>query len=74
MKNKIALLAFLLASQIYGQDKKQNYSFSLDEALSFALSNNRTAVKAGRDIEIAQQKKRETKNQPKIKKSKTKIV
>jgi len=39
---------------------KQSYSFSLEQAISHALANNYTAKNAGRDIEIAKQKKWET--------------
>ncbi len=39
---------------------KQSYTFSLEEAVSHALTNNYSAINAGRDIETAKQKKRET--------------
>ncbi len=60
MKNKLVLIIFLFASFIEAQDKKQSYSFSLDQAITHALTNNKTAINAGRDIEIAKQKKWET--------------
>jgi len=60
MKNKLVLIIFLLASFIQAQDKKQSYSFSLEQAISHALTNNRTAINAGRDIEMAKKKKWET--------------
>lgn len=42
------------------QDNKQSYSFSLEEAINYAVTNNRAAINAGRDIESAIQKKWET--------------
>jgi outer membrane protein TolC len=42
------------------QVDKKSYSFSLDQAITHALKNNRTAINAGRDIEIAKKKKWET--------------
>ena len=60
MRNKLVLIIFLLASFIQAQDKKQSYSFSLEQAISHALTNNRTAINAGRDIEMAKKKKWET--------------
>ena len=60
MKNKLVLIVFLFAGFINAQDKKQSYSFSLDQAISHALTNNRTAINAGRDIEMAKKKKWET--------------
>lgn len=60
MKNKLVFIIFLLAGFIQAQDKKQSYSFSLEQAISHALTNNRTAINAGRDIEMAKKKKWET--------------
>ena len=60
MKKQLVLILFLFASFVKAQDKKQSYSFSLDQAISHALTNNRTAINAGRDIEMAKQKKWET--------------
>ncbi|WP_299212854.1 TolC family protein [uncultured Dokdonia sp.] len=56
---KRILIIFLLVSGIaaQAQDKK---SFSLEEAIAFALDNNRTAINARRDIAIAIKQKWET--------------
>jgi len=60
MKNKLILIIFLFAGFVKAQDKKQSYSFSLDQAINHALANNRAAINAGRDIEMAKKKKWET--------------
>lgn len=39
---------------------EQNYSFSLEQAIEYALKNNYSAINASRDIEISKQKKWET--------------
>ena len=59
--NKIMLLLFLsLSAVMAGQDVKNNYSFSLQQAVDYAIVNNRQAINAGRDIAIAKQRKWET--------------
>jgi hypothetical protein len=60
MKKTLLLITLLYLGILQAQDKKQSYSFSLDQAISHALTNNRAAINAGKDIEIARQKKRET--------------
>ena len=60
MRNKLILTLFLFVSILNAQDKKESFSFSLDQAISHAISNNRTSINAGRDIEIAKKKKWET--------------
>ena len=60
MKKQLTFLLLLFASIIQAQDQKQNYSFSLEQAIAHAMTNNRTAINAGRDIEIAKKKKWET--------------
>ncbi len=54
----ITLLVFAISAK--SQTTKQSYSFSLQQAISHALTNNYTAINAGRDIESAKQKKWET--------------
>ena len=54
----ITLLLFVVSAK--SQTTKQSYSFSLEQAISHALTNNYATINAGRDIEIAKQKKRET--------------
>ena len=53
---------FLFALVVQAQETKpkQSYSFSLDEAINHALAHNYSAINAGRDIESANQRKRET--------------
>jgi outer membrane protein len=61
MKKTILIMFLLLGLNIQAQDKpKQAYSFSLQQAIEHALKNNATVINAGRDIQIAQQRKRET--------------
>lgn len=60
MKNKILLTLLLFAFALQAQEKKESHNYSLKEAVDYALANNRKAINAGRDIDIAKQKKRET--------------
>jgi len=60
MKKKLIVIIYLFASYIQAQDKKEGYSFSLDQAINHALINNRAAINAGRDIDMAKKKKWET--------------
>lgn len=60
MKKQLIITLFLATLFGHAQDKKQSYSFSLEQAISHALTNNYTAINANRDIESAQQKKWET--------------
>lgn len=57
---KYILLLFILLPTVgaYAQEQKNN--FSLQEAIDFALENNRTAKNAARDIEAAKHLKWET--------------
>ena len=52
-------LLFVFAANAQ-QTPQQDYTLSLDQAIAHALQNNRTAINASRDIDIARQKKRET--------------
>ncbi len=59
MKNKLIIIFSLLYSLVMiSQETKQ--SFSLQEAIDYALENNRTSKNASRDIEAAKQQKWET--------------
>jgi outer membrane protein TolC len=59
MKNKLILIFSLLVSiTVVSQENKQR--FSLQEAIIFALENNRTSKNAQRDIQAAKQEKWET--------------
>ena len=56
-KNTIIILIILLCFNVNAQ---KDYTFSLDEAVSFALLNNRASVNAKKDLAIAQKEKWET--------------
>ncbi len=60
MKNKLVLTLLLLLSLVHAQEKKQTYSFSLQQAIDHALQHNYSAINASRDIEAAKKKKWET--------------
>lgn len=55
---KYILIAILVSSWSFGQE--QTYSFSLQEAIDFALKNNYSAINADRDVLDAQKQKWET--------------
>lgn len=58
---RIALITFvLLQINLFAQETSNNYSFSLEEAINYALENNYTAKNAAKDIEAAKKKKWET--------------
>jgi outer membrane protein TolC len=62
MKNKtimITLLLFVFFAKAQVQPQ-QIYSFTLQQAIDYAIKNNYQAINAGRDIAIAKQKKWET--------------
>lgn len=59
MKNKLLIITGLLFS-VFGSSQEDSYSFSLTEAIDYALVNNRTAKNAVRDIEYARELKWET--------------
>ncbi|MES2573631.1 MAG: TolC family protein [Bacteroidota bacterium] len=54
----IPLLIFALTAK--SQEQQKNYSFSLEQAIAHAITNNYAAINAGRDIEAAKEKKWET--------------
>lgn len=59
MKYKlIIILSFFFLGFSFAQES--NYSFTLQEAIDFALENNRNAKNAIRDVEIAEKEKWET--------------
>lgn len=63
MKKQILLTFLILAFAAKAQEPnigKQNYSFSLEQAINHALSHNYSIINADRDIAAAQQKKWET--------------
>ncbi|WP_036151308.1 TolC family protein [Maribacter forsetii] len=59
MRNQLVILITILSISL-GYSQEQNYSFTLDEAIEFALENNYTAINANRDIIDAQKQKWET--------------
>lgn len=59
MRRQLFIFLFIIAIQFnYGQD--QTHSFTLDEAIAYALENNYTAINADRDLIDAQKQKWET--------------
>jgi len=58
IKQVIAIL--VLTFSVKSMSQEHSNSFSLQEAIRFALENNRTAKNAARDIEVAKQVKWET--------------
>lgn len=60
MKNKIQLTFIMLVSILQAQDKKETYSFSLQQAIDHALQHNYSVINADRDIASSKQKKWET--------------
>ena len=60
MKNKILITLLLLVCVLQAQDKKEFYSFSLQQAIDQALQHNYSVINANRDIASAKQKKWET--------------
>lgn len=54
----IPLIVFALSAN--AQDSKKSFNFSLEQAISHALTNNYSAINAGRDIEASKEKKWET--------------
>lgn len=59
MRNQLVILITVLSLNL-GLSQKQTYSFTLDEAIQFALENNYAAINANRDIIDAQKQKWET--------------
>jgi len=60
MKNKFLLTFLLIVSILQAQEQKQNYSFSLQQAIEHAIQNNYSSIRASKDIDAAKQKKWET--------------
>uniref|UniRef100_UPI0030D74DA0 TolC family protein n=1 Tax=uncultured Planktosalinus sp. TaxID=1810935 RepID=UPI0030D74DA0 len=57
---RYSILMLLLVSLGMNAQVKQNYSFSLEEAITFALDSNYTAINAKRDVVAALKQKWET--------------
>jgi outer membrane protein TolC len=60
MRIQFLSLFLLLGLAVMGQSQEQSYSFTLDEAIAFALENNYSAINADRDILDAKKQKWET--------------
>ena len=60
MKKIVSLFLLVFAFTAQSQNNQQSISFSLQQAISHALTNNYQAINASRDIESAKQKKWET--------------
>ena len=58
MKKTFYILIFLATT--FGFSQEQEHAFSLQEAINFALENNRQALNATRDVEAAKKQKWET--------------
>ncbi|MBT8298610.1 MAG: TolC family protein [Maribacter sp.] len=60
MRIQFLSLLLLFGFSVVGQLQEQAYSFTLDEAIAFALENNYSAINADRDILDAKKQKWET--------------
>ena len=62
MKTKLLIFTLCLSAHLFAQNDVQTsiQNLSLDEAIQFALENNRIAKNATRDIEAAEKQKWET--------------
>ena len=59
MRHKLILFISIITTSL-GFSQEQPTSFSLQEAIDYALENNRTAINAAKDIEAAEKQKWET--------------
>jgi len=59
MKKLFLIPLFVFALTANAQEQK-NYNYSLEQAIAHALTNNYSAINAGRDIEASKEKKWET--------------
>jgi outer membrane protein TolC len=61
MNQKLTLICLLITSVLFAQEANQKQSsFTLQQAIEYAIENNYSAINAKRDIEAAKQKKWET--------------
>jgi outer membrane protein len=60
MKKTLLLTFILFALSVNAQDTKKSYTFTLQQAIDYALEYNYSVINSGRDIEAARQKKWET--------------
>jgi len=60
MKKTFVLTFILFTLSVNAQDTKKSYTFTLQQAIDYALEYNYSVINSGRDIEAARQKKWET--------------
>lgn len=60
MTKKLLIFSFLLCATLGFSQEQKNYTFSLEEAVTFALDSNYTSINAQRDIAKAIKQKWET--------------
>jgi outer membrane protein TolC len=60
MKHSILITLLFFISFSNAQEKKETYSFTLNQAIEHALKNNYAAINSKKDIEAAKEKKWET--------------
>ena len=61
MNQKLTLICLLITTVLFAQEANQKQSsFTLQQAIEYAIENNYSAINAKRDIEAAKQKKWET--------------
>lgn len=60
MRKLLLIPLVVFAFNAKAQDAKKSFNFSLEEAISHALTNNYSVINAGRDIESSKEKKWET--------------
>ena len=60
MKKLFIIPLLFIVTNTIGQEQTKNYSFSLEQAIAHAITNNYSAINAGRDVEASREKKCET--------------
>ena len=60
MKNLFLIALLFLVLSTKAQEQQKSFNFSLEQAISHALTNNYSVINAGRDIESSKEKKWET--------------
>lgn len=60
MRSQLLLIYIAVLTFSFGYSQEQNYTFTLEQAVQFALKNNYSAINADRDIMDAQKQKWET--------------
>ena len=60
MKKSFLIPLLLFALFAKSQEPQKSYSFSLEQAIAHAITNNYSAINAGRDVEASKEKKWET--------------